>query len=168
MASSSPRRTPFNGSVEIGLRALCLLTHSFPEAYSVERLTALDYLVVHSDDVPGGPVGLHPRTPFRGGELLVRRAALQEGLALYESRGLLLRQFGDGGIRYAATEGSGAFLDSLGSPYSSALRSRAAWAVARFASVSDSDIRKLVDDNVGAWGAEFEYESVLYEEEIAG
>jgi hypothetical protein len=52
---------PFNSAVEIGLRSLCLLTAAFPAAYSLQRLVVFDYLLVHSDDMPGGPPGLHPQ-----------------------------------------------------------------------------------------------------------
>lgn len=87
-ASARPLQ-PFNGAVEIGLRALSLLNEAFPATYSLQRLVVFDYLVVHSDDLPNGPAGLHPKTPHRGGELLVRRAVLEEGLLLYQSRGLV-------------------------------------------------------------------------------
>ena len=85
--------SPFNGPVEIGLRALCVLTTAFPAAYALQRLVVFDYLLVHSDDIEGGPEGLHPRTPHRGGEILVRRGVIQDGLTLYESRGLIERVY---------------------------------------------------------------------------
>ena len=68
--------SPFNGPVEIGLRALCVLTTAFPAAYALQRLVVFDYFLVHSDDIEGGPEGLHPRTPHRGGEILVRRVVI--------------------------------------------------------------------------------------------
>ena len=67
---------PFNGPVEIGLRALAVLNDAYPVVYSLQRLVVFDYLIVHSDDVLGGPSGLHPQTPRRGGELLVRRGVV--------------------------------------------------------------------------------------------
>jgi hypothetical protein len=56
--------SPFNGPVEIGLRALCVLTTAFPTEYALQRLVVFDYFLVHSDDIEGGPEGLHPRTPI--------------------------------------------------------------------------------------------------------
>ena len=154
----------FNSPVEIGLRALAVLTEAFPNAQSLQRLVAYDYLVVHSDDVPGGPPGLHPQTPHRGGELTVRRAALRSGLLLYQSRGLISRQYTGDGVLYAATEASAAFLDTLEGGYIHHLRNRADWLVERFAAASDSDLREFVRENITAWGSEFEMESSLYEE----
>lgn len=49
--------SPFNGPVEIGLRALCVLTTAFPSAYALQRLVIFDYFLVHSDDIDGGPEG---------------------------------------------------------------------------------------------------------------
>ena len=73
---------PFNGPVEIGLRTLVILCEAYPEPMSLQRLILFDYLIVHSDDLPDGPAGLHPQTPHRSGELLIRRNLLQDGIAL--------------------------------------------------------------------------------------
>lgn len=157
---------PFNGEIEVGLRALSVLTCAYPEGYSVGRLTALDYLLVHSADAMDGPPSLHPPTPFRGGEVLVRRGVLQDGLALFWGRGLIERRFNSDGVYWAAGEHSAAFLDALQTPYVAALRERAGWAVAEFGEQSDEELAGLVRDNVGEWGAEFTRQSVLREEKL--
>lgn len=156
---------PFNGPVEIGLRALAVLNDAYPDAYSLQRLVVFDYLIVHSDDIPDGPSGLHPQTPRRGGELLVRRGVLQEGLLLYQSRSLVDQRYENSGVSFAATERSAAFLDVLRTEYVVGLRERAAWLVGSFGQIPDADLEKMVRDNLGEWGAEFEMESVLWEEE---
>lgn len=165
LAEAVPDVAPFNGKLEIGLRGLCVLTAAFPKHHTVERLTVFDYLIVHSDDVPGGPAGLHPPTPYRGGEILARRGVLQAGLLLFQSRGLLERRFAGDGVRYVATEVAAPFLDALSSPYVSTLRDRAAWVVERFAQVDDTMLGEFVDENVGEWGAEFTMQSVLSEDQ---
>jgi hypothetical protein len=156
---------PFNGPVEIGLRALAVLNDAYPGAYSLERLVLFDYLIVHSDDIPGGPPGLHPQTPYRGGELLVRRGVLQEGLLLYQSRGLVERRYEESGVSFAATDRSAAFLDVLRTEYVVSLRERAVWLVENFGQTPDSDLEKMVREHIGKWGAEFAMESVLWSEE---
>jgi hypothetical protein len=165
--TSSQFVSPFNGPVEIGLRALCVLTTAFPAAYSLQRLVVFDYFVVHSDDIEGGPDGLHPQTPHRGGEILVRRGVLQEGLALYESRGLVERIYRDGGIFFAATDKSADFLDTLSSEYLKGLRDRADWVVDGFGLLDDAELDGIVRDRIGTWGAEFTMESVLWTEEAS-
>ena len=159
--------SPFNGPVEIGLRALCVLTTAFPVAYALQRLVVFDYFLVHSDDIEGGPEGLHPRTPHRGGEILVRRGVIQEGLTLYESRGLIERVYKDGGIFFAATDKSADFLDTLSTKYLTDLRERADWAVDSFGALEDADLDGMVRDRIGTWGAEFSMESVLWIEEAS-
>lgn len=157
--------TPFNGPVEIGLRALCVLTTAFPAAYALQRLVVFDYFLVHSDDIEGGPEGLHPRTPHRGGEILVRRGVIQDGLTLYESRGLIERVYKNGGIFFAATDKSADFLDALGTEYLKGLRKRADWVVDSFGLLDDAELDAMVRDRIGTWGAEFSMESVLWTEE---
>lgn len=165
MTDMPPDTSPFNSAVEVGLRALALLTASHPGAHGLQRLTVLDYLVVHSDDAPDGPVGLHPKTPYRAGELLLRRGVLEEGLLLYQSRGLVERHFEPDGVFYAATDASAAFLDVFTGRYVEALRDRAAWVSERFARVADEQLFTLVDGWIGEWGAEFTGRAVLREEQ---
>lgn len=156
---------PFNGAVEIGLRSLCVLTAAYPSSYSLQQLVVFDYLLVHSDDMPGGPPGLHPQTPHRGGEILVRRGVLQDGLLLYQSRGLIERIYHNGGVYFSATDGSAGFLDALITEYVSGLRERADWVVESFGLLDDAVLDAMVRERIGKWGAEFAMQSVLWAEE---
>lgn len=165
MGNSNRFIAPFNGPIEIGLRAISILNDAYPIGYSLQRLIIFDYLSVHSDDISGGPTGLHPKTPHRSGELLVRRDALQKGLLLYMGRGLAEQRFEVSGVTYAATERTGAFLDVLETEYVLDLRQRSFWLVDTFHTISDDDLNSLVQQNLGAWGAEFEMESVLWMED---
>jgi hypothetical protein len=155
---------PFNSPIEIGLRTLVILTESFPSAYPLQKLVYFDYMIVHSDDLPDGPAGLHPKTPHRGEELLVRRIVVQEGLTLYQSRGLIDRRFEKDGVFYGATERSAMFLDALTSSYTIGLRERAEWLVNTYGSQPQEQLEQLIRRNIGQWGAEFEQESVLWDE----
>ncbi len=156
---------PFNSAVEIGLRSLCILTADYLSEYSLQRLVVFDYLLVHSDDVPDGPIGLHPQTPYRGGEILVRRGVLQDGLRLYQSRGLVECIYRSSGIFYSATDRSASFLDALSSEYVVGLRERATWVADRFGLLPDIELDEMVRDYIGKWGAEFAMQSVLWAEE---
>lgn len=155
--------SPFNSPVEVGLRALVVLTASHPAAHSLQRLTVLDYLLVHSDDVPDGPQGLHPQTPYRAGELLLRRGVLEQGLLLYASRALVDRRFELDGVFYAASDSTASFLDVFAGNYIHALRDRAAWVTERFVSDTDDALMGLVNGWIGEWGAEFTATSLLAE-----
>lgn len=152
---------PFNGPIEIGLRAVVLLCEAFPAQYSLQRLVVSDYLLVHSDDLPNGPPGLHPKTPHRANELLVRRTVLEKGLMLYQSRGLLERHYTESGVMFSATDRTAGFLDALSSGYASELRKRATWLVTLFSEAAEDELLKIANAHVGEWGAEFTMESVL-------
>ena len=155
---------PFNSPTEIGLRMTVLLFEMYPEVASLQRLVVYDYLLVHSDDIPDGPEGLHPKTPYRSGELLVRRDTLQKGLLLYMSRGLIQGEYLPEGVRYLATERSGGFIESFDAAYVSDLRSRAVWLVEQFSERTDEQLDEFAREHLGEWGAEFETEALLWEE----
>jgi len=156
--------TLFNGPIEMGLRCLAILNEAYPAKYSLQKLVVFDYLAVHSDDAPGGPIGLHPQTPNRSGELLVRRETINQGLMLYQSRELLERRFDPNGVYFVATDRSGGFLDALDSEYAYALRQRACWVVQSFGELTDEELQEFITEHIGVWGAEFEWSSVLWEE----
>lgn len=154
---SEPARssTPFNSALETGVRSLWVLSEGHPGAFDLQRLVYFDYLVVHSADA-AGPASLHPRTPLRNGELLVRRGLIERGLLLMISRGLVERRVDARGISFAATEEAGPFLECLTSGYAQALRERAEWAVTRFGGLSDRDFRSFIDANFERWSREFQ------------
>ena len=117
----------FNGPVEAGLRALVLLVEAFPVELDLQRIVSMDYLLIHSGDVAGGPESVHPPSPLRAGEVAVRRGLLEEGLRLYRSRGLVIQRLSKEGIQYGADDSAAAFLDALSSTYVARLRDRAEW-----------------------------------------
>src|SRR4051794_31120319 len=107
----------FNSPVESGLRSLILLSEAFPEFYDLQRIIFLDYLLVHSGDAPGGPESIHPGTPNRSGEVLVRRGLIERGLDFLVSRGLVERRYDANGISFGASEYAAPLLDCLRAPY---------------------------------------------------
>lgn len=150
-------KTPalFNGPVEIGMRAAMVLANAYPERLDLNRLVILDYIVVHSGDIPDGPPSLHPPTPLRAGEVSVRRGLLENGLHLLAMKGLVTRHLDETGITYSAQSEITAFLDALSSEHAHAVRDRAEWAVQRLNSLSDSQVRELFEESMGRWKTEF-------------
>lgn len=132
----------FNSPLESALRSLCILYESYPQPFDTQQLVFFDYLVVHSDDVENGPPCLHPPTPFRSSEWVVRRRLVEQGLRLLIERGLVTPQLSSDGIRYSASEATGAFVGCLASPYTLELKDRARWVVESF---GDEDEGELVD-----------------------
>lgn len=159
----------FNSPLESGLRCVCILTAAYPRTFDLQRVLQYDYLIVHSGDIksvfPGAPDSIHPATPNRSSELAVRRELCQAGLRLMISRGLLACKFSKYGIQFLATEISLPFLDSLTEDYTNRLRAVASWLDDTFGEYPDESLSKLIEENLGRWGAEFLDQSMLLEEE---
>lgn len=145
----------FNSPMELGLRALCVLVEVHPQHQDLQRLVLLDYLLVHSADVDGGPPSLHAATPQRGAEVLVRRAILEPGLALFARRGLVVPNTDATGFAYSASDRGACFLDMLRSRYVSAMRDRARWISERFGPLPTIAIQGFVNEELDHWGGQF-------------
>jgi len=145
----------FNGPIEVGLRSLVLLVGAYPHSLDLQRLVSMDYFLVHSGDVVGGPASLHPPSPLRAGEVAIRRGLIEEGLELYRSRGLVEKTMSKDGIQYLADDSSGAFLDALASPYVFDLRDRADWIFDNFGMLETEALAGVLKDSLGRWRAEF-------------
>jgi hypothetical protein len=151
----------FNSPLECGLRSAVLLAQAFPQKLDIQRLVHYDYLLVHSGDVVGGPSSIHPPTPHRSGELLVRRPLIEAGVKLMMSKSVVECEFSTRGILYLAGEWSVVFLDSLKTEYVESIKQRANWVVKHFAVFKDDDLTMFIRSNWSNWGAEFEFESFL-------
>lgn len=146
----------FNGAFETGLRALCALCAGHPNAYDIQQLLAFDHIVVHSGDIPGGPPSLHPQVQHRNGELLVRRPLIQTGLALMETKGLVVTRASDGQIKYVSTELAAVFLDSLENSYLRKMMERAGWAVSAFGDLGPDSFFEVFNVAFDRWSTEFQ------------
>ena len=151
--------TPF----EIGLRAAFLLQALAPARCDLRRLTIYDYLLVHSADADGGPESLHPATPHRSGELLVKRDLMREGLTLFLSRELVEVHLDTDGVTYGVSGLTAPFIEYIVGTYASRLRETARWVVSHFGAVEDDALEAYVAARLGRWGGEFTQESLVRE-----
>ena len=150
----------FNSAFETGLRALCALSAGCPNEYDIQQLLAFDHIVVHSNDMPGGPTSLHPQVQQRNGELLVRRPLIQKGLALMEAKGLVATKISDAQILYNSTDLAPVFLDSLANPYLKKVIQRAEWAVSTFGELGPSAFFNVFNVAFDRWSTEFQISDV--------
>ena len=157
------REALFNTPLESGIRSMIILTAMHPKKCDLHRLVSYDYLLVHSGDIDGGPTSLHPDSPFRSGELVVRRQIVEKGLDLVFRKGLVEKTFEREGILYGASKIANDFLDYFDSPYAIQAISVAGWINERFGSYSDEQLSSFVSDNIGRWGAEFANDPYLEE-----
>lgn len=152
----------FNSPLETSLRTLIVLDALHPRACTLIELTWFDHLVVHTSDL-GGPDSLHPDLPSRGGELLVRRRLVDEGVRLLVHADLVEILEDEVGIRYVAGDEAPSFIDLMGTSYGQRLRKRAAWLSEEFGSVPEEEMRSVVHERLGRWTLEFQSESTLHE-----
>ncbi|OWT73044.1 hypothetical protein CEY04_22885 [Achromobacter sp. HZ28] len=150
-----PYKRPYNSPLECGLRALFILSAS-PCALDLQRLISYDYFLVHSGDVPSGPMSLHPAVPHRSGEFLVRREILQAGLHRMLSKELIEVEFSNKGFFYKSTPLTQAFIKLLKTPYCKHLQDRARWVSQHFSGTTDDQLNDFMAKRIGEWGAEFE------------
>lgn len=148
----------FNTPLECGLRCAAILLAVYPSRCDLQRLVQYEYLLVHSGDIPQGPSSLHPPTPHRAGELLVRRGLIERGVLFMMSRQVVCRDLSDRGILYVAGEMALPLLDSLRSDYTRNLRERAGWVADRFGSMDDESLDRFMRENWSNWGSEFSRE----------
>jgi len=151
----------FNSPMEAGLRSLTLLVAGYPNYHDLERLVIYDYLLIHSGDIGDGPKSIHPDTPHRSGEILIKRPIVESGLKNMIAKGLIEAKYSKSGITYAATEVSSPFLDSLQAIYTREIIEIADWVVEVFGGYNIDDLKALVNGNLNVWGGEFINESVV-------
>jgi len=149
---------PFNGPVETGMRAVVCLHTSFPNELDIQRLTALDFLVVRTS-LLNGPPDLHPSTPIMSPLTQVRRKAVYAGLHLMISRELIERTITENGIYYRAGDYSSFFIEALKTSYAQQMLYRAKWIADYFAGYDDESFERLMSDLLDDWVAEFQDEN---------
>ena len=145
----------FNGPIEVGLRALTLLVEAYPNSLDLQQLVTLDYIVIHSGDVEGGPGSLHPPSPLRSGEIAIRRALVEDGLNLYRVRGLVSQKMLNSGFTYIAENSAASFLEAHKSPYVEQLRKRAEWVIESFGQLEAEELNHTLRGSLSKWLTEF-------------
>ncbi len=146
----------FNTSLEAGLRALGLLVAVFPRSLRTGQLVALDHILVHSRDFDlNAPDSLHPASPYRRTEPIVRRTLVNQGVDLMVSRGLMQRLPMRDGFSYSATEEASAFLAALHTQYWHDLLDRTRWAAKKFGTLTEDELSQLLGRRIDDWVSEF-------------
>ena len=155
----TPTPLTFNGALESGVRAVLALYACYPAGLDLQRITAMDYLMVRTS-LLDGPSDLHPGTPVMTPVTQVRRKTVQDGLHLMMSRDLVSQSATSHGIYFTAGDNSALFVDCLQSFYLQQLKERAEWLTSYFQSYNDEDFDGLMRDLLTNWISEFQDESV--------
>ena len=154
---SGPQSDPprlFNTPFEAGVRAVVVLNSISPDGLNLERLVALDHLVVHTEDLRGPP-SLHPPVQTRAAEMLVRRGLVERGIEMMMGRGLIDRRSSFGGIEYFAGDEAAIFTHLLRTQYACALKERAEW-LKPIALLPEYEFNSIVSRQIEEWALQFQ------------
>lgn len=135
------------------MRALVLLSASFPQTLDVAQLVYLDHAMLHSGELQGPP-NLHPTLPAGPGELAMKRHLIEQGLIVLMRAGLAEIEASEDGLAYRASEEGPGFVDILEAPYTDELKRRAAWVIA-FEASPGRDVRAATWDITDRWARDF-------------
>jgi len=147
----------FNNAIETGLRSLVILDSAYPKSLDLQKLIYFDYMTVHTGDLPSSPQSIHPSTPNRSGELLVRRKLIEDGINYFVRKNFIDKVFNQNGIEYKLNDQATMFLEMLEEKYILNLRDRAKWVVSIYQDWSSSKLEKYIKENLDKWGGEFMY-----------
>lgn len=146
----------FNGPIETGLRSLMLLEAFHPEPLDLERLSLLDYFVVHTADIEG-PDSLHPKLASNVGEYRIRRRVIEDGINLMRHASLVQVIEDENGVQFASADDAPAFIKLLATEYNLDLMARAKWLAEQTSRRGDEFLTHL-KDSIDRWTHEFQYE----------
>lgn len=106
-----------NTPIEVGTRALIILSINKEKYFDIERLTYYDYICTRLNDYNKNYESLHPSNPYRNGEILVKRELLKKGLLILAKKDLIYIMYNSKGVLYKANEFSECFLKQFNSLY---------------------------------------------------
>lgn len=120
----------------------------YPQACSIDFLSYIDYIIVHSGDFSQDLNSLHAPTPNRKHEMLIRRNLITSGLNLFSQYCLIKPKYETSGVYYILTDESTPFIDSLQEEYTSQVKIRAEWAVQKYHSHDIESLKCTINESL--------------------
>jgi len=154
------KNSAYNSPMEFGLRSLFIMSAAPEIHYDLQRLIYLDYLAVHSDDVEGGPTGLHAKIPYRSAEILVKRALIEQGLMTLVGKELVIVIFNATGVNYQISELGLQFISLFQSDYALQLIQICGWLNEQFSMRSTAELEQFINRHMTLWGGENPREAI--------
>lgn len=139
-----------NSPLELGLRALVILTACFPRSLNLDQVVLMDYCLLHSADFDG-PVSVHPAVPARSGEIGLKRSVIEHGLQVMTRAGMVDLVATTDGVTYRASEQAAPFLRLVDSPLLAELNEIAVWSASEFDGLTTEGLRDRIRSVANAW-----------------
>lgn len=106
-----------NTPLECALRILIILSENRTDFFDIEKLGYYDYLCVNLRDYSESHISLHPQSPYRTGEILIKRPLVKTAIKVLVQKGLVNITYNSSGFGIAANEFSQYFLSQIQSEY---------------------------------------------------
>ena len=132
-----------------------------PQSCDIQRLIYYDYFLIHASDIDNDYESIHPDTPYRSGEIAIKREVLHKGLVLLCKKDLINIEFLENGIYYKASELTENFLNYFESSYFAKLNTMSKYIIEFFNDFSDEKLSNFVENKIRNWGVEFVKESII-------
>ncbi len=135
----------FNTSFETGLRVLLLLSSIQPQAATVDRITAYDFITLYSKDFGISSSNLHGDNNFNFSELAAKRAKCNEGIKEFILRGLIDIKQTNEGFTYYLNQAGKKYVESLSSDYKNQYLEVISMVDEKYSTYSDEEILNLIN-----------------------
>ena len=107
----------FNTPFETGLRILLALYSMYPQAATLDRLTAYDFIAVYGKDFGVTENNLNGINSFNFSELSTRRSICSKGIKEFALDGLIDVQQSKTGFKYKISKAGKVYVEALNSDY---------------------------------------------------
>ena len=135
----------FNSSFETGLRVLLLLSSIQPQAATIDRITAYDFITIYGRDFGVSKTNLHGDSNFNFSELASKRINCNEGIKEFVLDGLISIKRTEEGFTYYLNQSGKKYVESLSSDYAAQYLEISQKVHQKFSSFSDEEIINLIN-----------------------
>lgn len=135
----------FNSPFDAGLRCLLLLSCISPNAATIDRISAYDFITIYSKDFDISHNNLHGDSTFNFSELASKRASCNDGIKEFILAGLVSINRTKKVFTYNINHRGRKYVESLSSDYATQYYSIAKKVHTKFSGVSDEEILNFIN-----------------------
>lgn len=136
----------FNSTFEMELRILLLMSAAKKQAFSVDRIVSMDFIVCYAGNFQLPYLNPQGDNKYMFSELASRRERIQTAVKGLVIQGLLDVGM-DGGYVFCITDAGNKYIKKLKSDYATQYKVIATDAIKRFKGYSDLQLDRMIDDN---------------------
>lgn len=136
----------FNTSFETGLRIILILNYVHPKSYSIEKLTAYDFITLYGRDFGISPDNLQSENFFRYSELATKRENIKKSLKMFIAEGYVMVRSNVSGFSYIISKVGQDFCNEFNNYYATKYSYYFAEAVQKYSQLTDRKLMQVIFD----------------------